>query len=61
MVRVPEAATFLQINENFGPGLFIDMLDMAKNMRRVPDESRRRAYLAWANKNPRLTTNNIIR
>lgn len=45
MVKVPEAATFLQENETLGPSLFIAMLDMADNIRRVPNESRRRAYL----------------
>ncbi len=39
MVMIPEAAASLKVNDNFG-------LDMAENIRRVPDEPRRRAYLA---------------
>ncbi len=46
MVMVPEAPAFLQTNENLGPGLFLAMFDMAENIRRVPDDPRRQAYLA---------------
>ncbi len=46
MVMVPHAAAFLPVNDHFGPSLFVAMLDMAANIRSVPDEARRRSYLA---------------
>ena len=36
----------MRLNEYLGPSLFVAMLDMAENIRRVPDEPRRRAYVA---------------
>ena len=45
-VMVPHAAAFLQVNDHLEPSLFVAMLDMAENIRNVPDESHRRSYLA---------------
>ncbi len=41
MMVITEAAAFLEVNENLGPSLFVAMLDMASNIRPVPNESHR--------------------
>ncbi len=46
MAMVPHAAAFLRVNDHLGPSLFVAMLDMTENIRNVPDDARRRSYLA---------------
>ncbi len=45
MVEVPTAATFLQKNEDEGPPKFVWLLDMAANICRTSEGTRRKAYL----------------
>ncbi len=45
MVNVPTAAAYFQENENDGPSIFAWLLDMAANIRRTSEGSRRKAYL----------------
>ncbi len=46
MIMFPYAVSLLQENDNLGPSPFIAILDMAENIRNLPDEGRRRWYLA---------------
>ena len=46
IVIVRNAAAFLEMNNHLGPSLFVAMLDIAGNILYVPEEPRRRAYLA---------------
>ncbi len=45
MVIVPNTAVFLELNDHLGPSQFVTMLDMAGNIRNVPEEPRLRSYL----------------
>ncbi len=45
MLEVPTAATYLQDNEDEGTPVLVWLLDMAANIRRTLEGSRRKAYL----------------